>query len=111
MVKQGDIILIELGSIRGSEYGKNRPAVVVQEDMYNDYFETIIVALITGKVIPEYTTNIFLSKKESGLKRDSMILTNQLRTIDKSRINDIISSASPSTINKIKLSLKRVFGM
>tara|TARA_Y100000310_G_scaffold318001_1_gene371559 strand:+ start:451 stop:786 length:336 start_codon:yes stop_codon:yes gene_type:complete len=110
MVKQGDIVLVELGNKRGSEYGKDRPAIIVQEDTYNDYFNTTIVSLITGKVISEYTTNIFLSKNESGLKKDSMILTNQLRTIDKSRINKTVSSASPSTVNKIKISLKRVFG-
>jgi len=62
-------------------------------------------------VIPEYTTNIFLSNKESGLKKDSMILTNQLRTIDKSRIDKIVDKVSPSTLNKIKISLKRVFGL
>lgn len=111
MVKQGDIVLIELGKVKGSEYGKNRPAVVIQEDIYNDYFNTTIVALITGKVIPEYTTNIFLSKIESGLERDSMILTNQIRSIDKSRINKTISVVSPQTLNKIKISLKRVFGL
>ena len=111
MVKQGDIVLIELGNVQGSEYGKNRPAVIVQEDVYNDYFNTTVVALITGKVIPEYTTNIFLSKLESGLRRDSMILTNQLRSIDKSRINKIVGMISPSTLNKIKISLKRVFGL
>lgn len=111
MVRQGDIVLIELGNIKGSEYGKNRPAVIVQEDIYNDYFNTTVVALITGKVIPEYTTNIFLQKNESGLKKDSMILTNQLRSIDKSRINKIVSTISPSTLNKIKISLKRVFGL
>ena len=110
MVKQGDIVLIELGNIKGSEYGKNRPAVIVQEDIYNNYFNTTIVALITGKVIPEYTTNIFLSKKESNLKRDSTILANQLRSIDKSRVKKIITTISPTTLNKIKISLKRVFG-
>jgi len=78
---------------------------------HHDYFNTTIVALITGKVIPEYTTNIFLSNKESGLKKDSMILTNQLRTIDKSRIDKIVDKVSPSTLNKIKISLKRVFGL
>jgi len=111
MVRQGDIVLIELEKVRGSEYGKNRPAVIVQEDVYNDYFNTTVVALITGKVIPEYTTNVFLSKTESGLGRDSMILTNQLRSIDKSRINKTVSMISPSTLNKIKISLKRVFGL
>jgi len=111
MVKKGDIVLIELGNVKGSEYGKNRPAVIVQEDIYNDYFNTTIVALITGKIIPEYTTNIFLSKVESGLKRDSMILTNQLRSIDKSRINKTINIVSHSTLDKVKISLKRVFGI
>jgi len=111
MVKQGDIVLIELGHIKGSEYGKNRPAVIVQEDVYNDYFNTTIVALITGKVIPEYTTNIYLSKNESSLNKNSTILTNQLRSIDKSRIKKTISTVSPTTLNKIKISLKRIFGI
>lgn len=111
MVKQGDIVLIELGDIKGSEYGKNRPAVIIQEDIYNDYFNTTIVVLITGKVIPEYTTNIFLSKIESGLKKDSMILVNQLRSIDKSRIKETVNTVSHSTLDKINVSLRRVFGI
>ena len=111
MVKQGDVVLIELGNVRGSEYGKNRPALIVQEDVYNDYFNTSIVALITGKVIPEYTTNIFLSKTESGLSKDSTILANQLRSVDKSRIKKVVNTISFSTLNKVKVSLKRVFGI
>lgn len=110
MVKQGDIVLIELEKTKGSEYGKNRPAVIIQEDIYNDYFNTTIVALITGKVIPEYTTNIYLSKEESHLNKNSTILTNQLRSIDKSRIKKIINPISLTTLNKIKISLRRVFG-
>ena len=111
MVRQGDIVLVELGNVKGSEYGKSRPAVIVQEDIYNDYFNTTIIALITGKVISEYTTNIFLSKSESDLSKDSTILINQLRSIDKSRINKIVCCVSPGTLNKIKICLKRVFGI
>lgn len=111
MVRQGDIVLVELGNIVGSEYGKNRPAIIVQEDVYNDYFNTTVIALITGKVISEYTTNVSLSKNESGLSRDSTILLNQLRSIDKSRIKKTINIVSPTTLNKIKISLRRVFGI
>jgi len=110
MVRQGDIVLVELGNKIGSEYGKNRPAVIVQDDIYNEYFNTTIVALITGKIIPEYTVNVFLSRKESKLSKDSMVLTNQLRTIDKVRIQKVVGSLSSLTIHKIKFSLKRVFG-
>jgi|TARA_B100002003_G_C13603927_1_gene311182 mRNA interferase MazF len=111
MVKQGEIVLVDLGNKKGSEYGKSRPALIIQEDIYNNYFNTTVVALITGKIISEYTTNIHLSKKESGLSKDSMILANQLRTIDKSRITKTVEIVSPTIVSKTKLAIKRVFGI
>ena len=111
MVKQGEIVLVDFGNKKGSEYGKSRPALIIQEDIYNDYFNTTVVALITGKIISEYTTNIHLSKKESGLSKDSMILANQLRTIDKSRITKTVGIVSPTIVSKTKQAIKRVFGL
>ncbi|MBU3923881.1 MAG: type II toxin-antitoxin system PemK/MazF family toxin [Nanoarchaeota archaeon] len=111
MVKQGDIVLVDFGNVKGSEYGKSRPAVIVQDDIYNDYFNTTVVALITGKIIAEYTTNVFLSKKESGLSRDSMVLCNQVRSIDKCRIKKVVRGLSYMTMDKVKMGLGRVFGM
>ncbi|NCN52134.1 type II toxin-antitoxin system PemK/MazF family toxin [archaeon] len=106
-IKRGDIIIANFEPIGGSEQGGIRPAIVVQNDIHNKYSPVTIVAAITSKkFIKEYPTNIFLSKKDSKLTLDSTILTNQLRTIDKSRIKKRISGLSPSLMYQVNLAIK-----
>lgn len=106
-IKRGDIVLVNLDPVVGSEQGKTRPAVVIQNDIGNEYSPTTIIAPITSKVFTkEFPTNITLLKKESGLSLDSTILLNQIRTIDKSRITKKISSLDTNLINKINMAIK-----
>src|SRR3989344_4286865 len=101
-IKRGDIVLVNLEPVKGSEQGKIRPALIIQNDVANEYSPTTIIAPITPKVYTkEFPTNVNLSQKESKLEKDSTILLNQIRTIDKSRIIKKISSVDSTIIKKV----------
>lgn len=106
-IKRGDIVLVNLDPVTGSEQGKIRPALIIQNDYGNEYSPTTIVAPITSKVFSkEFPTNVQISTKESGLKEDSTILLNQIRTIDKSRIIKRLGKVNASLFNKVDLAIK-----
>ncbi|HIG97737.1 MAG TPA: type II toxin-antitoxin system PemK/MazF family toxin [Candidatus Aenigmarchaeota archaeon] len=87
VIKRGDIVLVSLDPVVGSEQGKTRPALVIQNDIGNEYSPTTIVAPITSKLFSQqFPTNVEIDKTNSPLKENSTILLNQIRTIDKSRI-------------------------
>lgn len=107
MVKRGDIVLVNLEPKKGSEQGGIRPALILQNDTYNKYSPVTIVAAITSKIFSkEYPTNVFVTKKESKLKKDSTILLNQIRTIDKSRIIKKVSSLNLINMSKVNNAIK-----
>ena len=106
-IKRGDIFLINFEPVRGSEQGRVRPAVVIQNNVLNKFSPLTIVAPITSKIYSkEYPTNVFIKKKDSGLKKDSTILLNQIRAIDKRRIVKKICSLDLFSMNKIDLAIK-----
>ena len=106
-ILRGDIFLANLEPIKGSEQGGIRPVLIIQNDVFNTYSPTTIIAPLTSKSLSKkYLTSIFLSKKESGLKKDSMILLNQIRTIDKQRIIKKIDFLDSFTMNKVNNALK-----
>ena len=81
--------------------------MIIQNNIYNKYSPTTIVAPITSKLYQkEYPTNVRLSKKDSKLNKDSTILLNQIKTIDKSRIIKKVSILNTDIINKINLAIK-----
>ena len=87
VIKRVDIVLVSLDPVVGSEQGKTRPALVIQNDIGNEYSPTTIVAPITSKLFSQqFPTNVEIDKTNSPLKENSTILLNQIRTIDKSRI-------------------------
>jgi mRNA interferase MazF len=111
-LKRGDIILVNFEPICGSEQGGVRPAIVIQNDVLNKFSPLTIVAPMTSKIYEkEYPTNVFISKQDSHLDRDSTILLNQIRTIDKSRIIKKISSLDFYTMNKVDLAIKISLGL
>ena len=105
--KRGDILLVNFDPVKGAEQGKIRPAVVIQNNIINQNCPLTIVAPLTSKKYnKEYPTNVEINKQESGLKLDSTILLNQLRTIDKSRISRKISSLNNFIMSKVDLAIK-----
>jgi len=102
-IKRGDIVLVDLEPVKGSEQGKIRPALIIQNDIGNKYSPTTIIAPITSVVCSkEFPTNVQVSSKESKLDKDSTILLNQIRTIDKSRIVKKLSKINGIIMKKVE---------
>mgnify|MGYP001560229226 FL=1 len=111
-IKRGEVVLVNFDPVKGSEQKGIRPALVIQNNVYNKYSPITIVAPITSKLYKkEYPTNVSLSKEDSKLGRDSTILLNQIKTIDKSRIIKKISSLSKEIIDKVDLAIKVSLGL
>jgi len=105
-VKRGDIFLANLEPIQGSEQGGIRPVLIIQNDVSNKYSPVTIVAAITSKIFDkEFPTNVFILKEESGLDKDSTIILNQIRTIDKSRLIKKVGSLDFQLMDKVDLAL------
>ena len=106
-IKRGGIVLVNFEPVRGSEQGGIRPSLVIQNDIFNKYSPTTIVAPITSKLFKkEYPTNVTLKKEDSRLNQDSTVLLNQIKTIDKSRIIRKISLLDFYSMKKVDLALK-----
>ena len=107
LIKRGEIFLADLEPIKGSEQGGIRPVLIIQNNTSNKYSPVTIIAAITSKIFEkEFPTNVFLSKKDSKLDKDSTILLNQIRTIDKSRLIKKISSMDEYLMKKVDLAIK-----
>ena len=90
-IRRGDMFYADLSPVVGSEQGGIRPVVIIQNDMGNKYSPTVIAAAITSKLYKtKLPTHIEVSSQDVGLKDDSIILTEQIRTIDKSRLKEKI---------------------
>jgi len=112
VISRGEIIIVDFEPVRGSEQGGIRPAIVIQNNVYNQYSPVIIVAAITSKNFTKiFPTNVFLSKKDSKLKLDSTILLNQLRTIDKSMIKKRISKLDSHLMFQVEAAIKISLGL
>lgn len=100
MIRRGDVFYADLSPVVGSEQGGVRPVVVVQNDKGNRYSKTIIIAPISKKMSkPPIPTHVVFS--DASLSYVSMILCEQLRTIDKKRLGQWICTLDSKTIEKI----------
>jgi len=84
--KRNEIWLVSLEPVKGKEIGKTRPALVVSNNRNNEFSGTVTVLPITSKIEKLYPFEIFLSKEEINLSKDSKIKANQIRTVDKRRL-------------------------
>ena len=111
-IKRGDIVLANLEPVTGSEQGGIRPCLIIQNDNGNRYSPVTITAAITSKIFDkEFTTNLFMSKEDSGLEKDSNVLLNQIRTIDKKRIIKKLGALDSFSMNKMDMALKISLGL
>jgi mRNA interferase MazF len=109
-IKQGDIYLADLNPIKGHEQAGLRPVLVLQNNILNKNLTTIITAPITSNLKAKgKLTTFFLSKKISKLNKDSVALLFQIRTLDKSRFKNKITSIKKENLNKIKKQIKFIF--
>ena len=111
-IKRGEIYLVNLDPKLGSELGKTRPCLIIQNDIGNKYSTTTIIAPITSNIMKqEYPTNVIIKKEESRLNKDSTILLNQIKTIDKSRIIKKISLLNNFIMRKVDMAIKVSLGL
>lgn len=104
--KRGDIFFADLGPVIGSEQDGIRPVLIVQNDLGNKYSPTVIVVPITTKIKSKLPTHIPIKKGLSGLKKDSILLIEQLRTLDKSRLKERIGKVDNKILEDVKEALK-----
>ena len=113
VIKRGDMFYADLSPVIGSEQGGIRPVLVIQNNVGNKYGPTVIVSAITSRLNKnKLPTHIELDSEEFGLKSDSVILTEQIRTIDKSRLKEKIGHINNQTVmSKIDNALGVSFGL
>lgn len=110
-VKRGDIYYADLGPVIGSEQDGIRPIVIVQNDIGNKYSPTIIGLPITSRQKTKLPTHIEIKGLQYGLPKSSVILAEQIRTLDKTRLKDKIGQLDKITMDKVKEALKISFNI
>ena len=111
-VKRGDIYYADLSPVIGSEQGGVRPVLIVQNDMGNRYSPTVIAAAITSRMGKTHLpTHIGIASSEAGLAKDSVILTEQIRTLDKRRLREKIGHLDPASMGAVDSALSVSFGL
>ena len=106
-VKRGDIFYADLSPVVGSEQGGTRPVLIVQNDMGNRHSPTVIAAAITSQMNKaKLPTHIEIDASAYGIEKDSVILLEQLRTIDKTRLKDRICHLDSDIMKKVGRALQ-----
>lgn len=111
-IKRGEIYYADLSPVVGSEQGGIRPVLIVQNDMGNRHSPTVIAAAITSqKEKAKLPTHITLNAQTCGLSKDSVVLLEQIRTIDKRRLKERMGEIDSSSMSKINDALTISFGL
>ena len=111
-VKRGEIYYADLSPVVGSEQGGVRPVLIVQNDVGNKFSPTVIAAAITSqKEKSRLPTHIELPSLNCGLSRDSVVLLEQIRTIDKKRLKERMGLLDDSSMDEINKALSISFGL
>jgi len=111
-VKRGDVFFADLSPVVGSEQGGVRPVLVIQNDIGNRFSPTVIVAAITAQIQKaKLPTHVEIDAKTYGFDRDSVILLEQIRTIDKQRLTDKITHLDDEMMERVNESLQISLGL
>ncbi len=111
-VRRGDIFYADLSPVVGSEQGGLRPVLIVQNDVGNKYSPTVIAAAITSKMSKTHLpTHIDIYADKVGLARDSVILLEQIRTIDKRRLREKMGHLDESVMRDVNHAISVSFGL
>ncbi|WP_092642733.1 type II toxin-antitoxin system PemK/MazF family toxin [Acetanaerobacterium elongatum] len=111
-VKRGDIYYADLSPVVGSEQGGIRPVLIVQNDVGNKYSPTVIAAAITSqKEKNKLPTHITLESEGCGLSKESVVLLEQIRTIDKRRLKERMGQLDDGSMERVDRALSISFGL
>lgn len=111
-IKRGDVFFADLSPVVGSEQGGTRPVLVIQNDIGNRFSPTVIIAAITAQIQKaKLPTHVEIDAKKYQFERDSVILLEQVRTIDKSRLTDKITHLDEVLMERVDEALEVSFGL
>ncbi len=111
-VHRGDIYYADLSPVVGSEQGGIRPVLIVQNDVGNRFSPTVIAAAITSQLDKtKLPTHIHVKTPDSGLARDSIVLLEQIRTLDKRRLKEHMGRLDPLSMDRVDQALQVSFGL
>lgn len=112
IVKRGDVYFADLSPVVGSEQGGVRPVLVIQNDIGNRFSPTVMVAAITAQIQKaKLPTHVEIDAKKYGFERDSVILLEQIRTIDKQRLTDKITHLDEVMMIRVDEALQISLGL
>lgn len=111
-IRRGDIYYADLSPVIGSEQGGLRPVLIVQNDVGNRYSPTVIAAAITSRMSKtKLPTHIDVPGEDAGLAKDSIILLEQIRTIDKKRLKEKMGHLDEATMSSVNNAIEVSFGL
>ncbi len=111
-IKRGDVFYAELDPVIGSEQGGVRPVLIIQNDVGNQHSPTTIVAAITGQLSKaKLPTHVDLAGRENGLAKNSVVLVEQVRTIDKTRLKEYICTLDKQIMEQVDQALLISMGL
>lgn len=108
--KRGSVYLVNFDPTIGAEIKKTRPAVIISNDVANQYSPIVIMAAITGRSEPKFD-EVLIRAPEGGLAKPSVILPNQIRSIDKRRLAKKLGSLAKETMEELDVSLQITLGI
>jgi len=112
IVQRGEVYFADLSPVVGSEQGGVRPVLVIQNDIGNKFSPTVVVAAITAQIQKaKLPTHVEIKAEQHGFDRDSVILLEQIRTLDKQRLTDKITKLDDETMSKINHALEISLGL
>ncbi|KRG09409.1 MULTISPECIES: type II toxin-antitoxin system PemK/MazF family toxin [Bacillaceae] len=111
-VKRGDVYFADLSPVVGSEQGGVRPVLVLQNDIGNRFSPTVIIAAITAQIQKaKLPTHVEIDAEKYGFERDSVLLLEQIRTVDKQRLTDKITHLDEEMMEKVDEALQISLGL
>ena len=111
-VKRGDIYYADLSPVVGSEQGGLRPVLIIQNDIGNRYSPTVIAAAITSRLVKtKLPTHIDIYAERAGLAKDSVILLEQIRTLDKRRLKEKMGHLDEGLMDQVNTAIAVSFGL
>lgn len=112
-LRRGEVYLVNFDPTVGSEIRKTRPALVIQNDVSNRSSDVTIVAAITSRFDPTdlYPNETLVKAGEAGLKADSVVLSNQIRSVDKQRLGRRLGRVKPQTMEQLDQALAISVGL
>ncbi len=109
--RRGEIWTVDLEPVVGSEQGKARPALIIQNDIGNQYSPVLIVAALTSGERARYDVQVEIKAPEGGLHHNSIVLLNQIRTIDKRRVGRYWGRLSTQSMQQVDEAIKVSLGL